>query len=129
MLGIIDGENFEIESSQIAVGAEADRFAEGQSVKLVFRPEDVRLSELGDYPADSRYLINGAVEEAQFIGSYERLTVRLEYKNRQPITVTRPKPETIAFPLKTGDKVEISLTNFRVLPNFTLGSERAGKVL
>jgi ABC-type Fe3+/spermidine/putrescine transport system ATPase subunit len=129
LLGIIDGENFEIENSQIAVGAEADRFAQGQSVKLVFRPEDVRLSELGDYSTDSRYLINGAIEEAQFIGSYERLTVRLEYKNRQPITVTRPKPETVAFPLRTGDKVEISLTNFRVLPNFTLGSERAGRVL
>jgi ABC-type Fe3+/spermidine/putrescine transport system ATPase subunit len=129
LLGIIDGENFEIENSQIAVGAEADRFAQGQSVKLVFRPEDVRLSELGDYSTDSRYLINGAIEEAQFIGSYERLTVRLEYKNRQPITVTRPKPETVAFPLRTGDKVEISLTDFRVLPNFTLGSERAGRVL
>lgn len=129
LLGVIDGENFEIENSQIAVGAEADRFAPGQSVKLVFRPEDVVLSGLGDYPPDSSYLINGAIEEAQFIGSYERLTVRLEYKNRQPITVTRPKPETIAFPLKEGDRVEISLTDFRILPNFTLGSERAGKVL
>lgn len=129
LLGVIDGENFEIESSQIDVGDETDRFAQGQSVKLVFRPEDVVLSGLGDFPADSHYLINGTIEEAQFIGSYERLTVRLEYKTRQPITVTRPKPETIAFPLKTGDKVEISLTNFRVLPNFTLGSEHAGKVL
>jgi ABC-type Fe3+/spermidine/putrescine transport system ATPase subunit len=129
LLGIIDGENFEIEDSQITVGAEADRFAQGQSVKLVFRPEDVVLSGLGDYPPNSHYLISGAIEEAQFIGSYERLTVRLEYKTRQPITVTRPKPETIAFPLKTNDKVEISLTDFRVLPNFTLGSERAGKVL
>jgi hypothetical protein len=36
LLGIIDGENFEIESSQIAVGAEADRFAEGQSVNSFF---------------------------------------------------------------------------------------------
>jgi ABC-type Fe3+/spermidine/putrescine transport system ATPase subunit len=129
LLGVIDGENFEIEDSQIAVGAEAERFSQGQSVKLVFRPEDVVLTELGDFPADSRYLINGTIEEAQFIGSYERLTVRLEFKTRQPIIVTRPKPETVAFPLKTGSKVEIGLTDFRVLPNFTLGSERAGKVL
>ena len=129
LLGVIDGENFEIEDTQIAVGAEADRFAQGQSVKLVFRPEDVVLSQLGDFPTDARYLINGTIEETQFIGSYERLTVRLEYKTRQPIIVTRPKPETVAFPLKSSDKVEIGLTGFRVLPNFTLGSERAGKIL
>ena len=128
LLGVIERGKFEIEDTKISVGAEADRFAEGQSVKLVFRPEDAALSAFGNYAENARYLINGTVEETNFVGAYERLSVRLEYRNRQPIIVTRPKPETIAFPLKTGDRVEVSLTDFRVIPNYALASERAGKV-
>lgn len=128
LLGVIHDDHFEMEHTRIALGFEADRFAEGQSVKLVFRPEDVVLSELGKYPSQTHYLINGIVEETSFVGAYERLSVRLEYTNRQPVSVTRPKPEATAFPLKSGQKVEVSLTAWRVIPNFALASERAGKV-
>ncbi len=128
LLGVIHDGKFEIENTRLKLGIEADRFADGQSVKLVFRPEDVVLSELGIYPANTRYLINGIVEETSFVGAYERLSVRLEYKTRQPIIVTRPKPETTNFPLQIGQKVEVSLTDLRLIPNFALSSERAGKV-
>lgn len=128
LLGVIHEGKFEIENTRLKLGIEADRFADGQSVKLVFRPEDVVLSELGIYPANTHYLINGIVEETSFVGAYERLSVRLEYKTRQPIIVTRPKPETTNFPLKIGQKVEVSLTDLRVIPNFALAGERAGKV-
>lgn len=128
LLGVIHDRSFEIEDTRIPLGSEAERFSEGQSVKLVFRPEDVALSALGDYPENTRYLVNGIVEETSFVGAYERLSVRLEYKTRQPIIVTRPKPENVAFPLNTGDRVEVSLTDFRVIPNYALSTERAGKV-
>lgn len=128
LLGVIHDDNFEIEHTSLALGFEADRFAEGQSVKLVFRPEDVVLSELANYPTKTHYLINAIVEETSFVGAYERLSVRLEYTNRQPVIVTRPKPEATAFPLRIGQKVEVSLTAWRVIPNFALASERAGKV-
>jgi putative spermidine/putrescine transport system ATP-binding protein len=128
LLGVIHDKNFEIEDTRLAIGDENARFSEGQSVKLVFRPEDVSLSAFGDFTENARYLINGVVEEANFVGAYERLSVRLEYRTRQPVIVTRPKPETIAFPLKTGDRVEVNLTDFRVIPNYALASERAGKV-
>jgi putative spermidine/putrescine transport system ATP-binding protein len=128
LLGVIHDRNFESEDTRIAIGDENARFSEGQSVKLVFRPEDVALSAFGDFTGNARYLISGVVEEANFVGAYERLSVRLEYRTRQPIIVTRPKPETIAFPLKTGDRVEVNLTDFRVIPNFALTTERAGKV-
>ncbi len=128
LLGVMHDKNFEFEDTRVAIGTEAERFSEGQSVKLVFRPEDVSLSAFGDFAENARYLINGIVEEANFVGAYERLSVRLEYRTRQPIIVTRPKPETISFPLKEGDRIEVNLTDFRVIPNFALATERAGKV-
>jgi hypothetical protein len=123
----------------------------GQSVKLVFRPEDVRLGKQGgELPADCNPLANGEVEEKHFVGAYERLTVRLDLVARRPapgepplyeisetperrlgvpVIVTRTKSETSAAPLRVGDRVTLCLTIFRVLPNFPLASERAGRVL
>ena len=99
-------------------GEEAARFREGQSVKLVFRPEDACLSLSGELPAGARRLTNGVVEEKHFVGAYERLTVRLDLVERRPqegtpqlyevtintpesklglpVFVTRPKPEASA---------------------------------
>ncbi|MDQ3818898.1 MAG: hypothetical protein M3362_14660, partial [Acidobacteriota bacterium] len=80
-----------------------------------------------------------------------RLTVRLDLIARQPtegapplynvtittperrtgipIIATRPKPEAAATRLNINDRVAVGLTSFRVLPNFTLASERAGKIV
>jgi hypothetical protein len=33
------------------------------------------------------------------------------------------------MPLQHGDRVAVGLTSFRVLPNFTLATERAGKII
>jgi len=59
----------------------------------------------------------------------ERVIVRLDLSTGQPVIVTRPKTETLAFPLHVGQTVTVGLVRFRVLPNFTLASERAGKVI
>ena len=152
LLGVVArGNRVELGTVAIEAGAEAARFREGQAVKLVFRPEDVRLSKPGEsLPADCNPLANGVVEEKHFVGAYERLTVRLDLVARRrapgepplyeisetperrlgvPVIVTRPKPEASATPLRIGDRVTLCLTSFRVLPNFPLASERGGRVL
>ena len=130
---------------------ETRKFREGQSVKLVFRPEDVCLSPDAKLPEGCRRLANGVVEQVNFVGAYERLTLRLDLVARQsvtgepllynvtintpeqrmgiPIIVTRTKPEAAATRLNINDRVAVGLTSFRILPNFTLASERAGRIV
>jgi hypothetical protein len=120
-------------------------------VKLVFRPEDVYLSRTGALPEGCRRLTNGIVEEISFVGAYERLTLRLDLSARQPapnepplysvnastaehrtgipIIATRPKSEVSTTPLQPNDRVAVGLNSFRVIPNFTLQTERAGKIV
>ena len=151
LVGVLTEGAVELGTVRIPAGEEAAKFREGQAVKLVFRPEDVCLSRTGELPADCSRLANGLVEEIHFGGAYERLTLRLDLTARQPfagepplydvtlntpekrtgipIVVTRPKPEASSNRLHTGDRVAIGLTAFRVLPNFALTSERAGRIL
>jgi ABC-type Fe3+/spermidine/putrescine transport system ATPase subunit len=150
LLGVVaPGDRVELGAFAVEAGAEAARFRPGQAVKLVFRPEDVRLSTTGEMPEGCIPLANGAVEEKNFVGAYERLTVRLDLVARRPapgepplydisetperrlgvpIIVTRPKPEASAAPLRVGDRVSVCLTAFRVLPNFPLATERSSRI-
>jgi sulfate transport system ATP-binding protein len=151
LLGIVNGDVVEIGTATIPAREETARFRDGQAVKLVFRPEDVCLSKTGALPEGCRRLTNGVVEEISFVGAYERLTVRLDLVARQPnagepplynvtintpekrvgipIIVTRPKPEAVNTRLNINDRVAVGLTAFRVIPNFTLASERAGRIM
>jgi sulfate transport system ATP-binding protein len=152
LLGVATGGAVELGTTALPAREETAQFREGQAVKLVFRPEDVCLSRTGVLPENCRRLTNGLVEEIHFVGSYERLTLRLDLAARQsaaagapalynvivatvdkkagiPIIVTRPKPEAASTPLKIGDRVAVGLRAFRVLPNFTLTSERAGRTV
>jgi sulfate/thiosulfate transport system ATP-binding protein len=151
LLGVVNGGAVEIGTAGIPAGEETARFREGQAVKLVFRPEDACLSKTGQLPEGCRRLSNGVIEEINFVGAYERLTLRLDLVARQaatgeprlydvtintpekrlgiPIIVTRPKPEAAATRLRVNDRVAVGLTSFRVLPNFTLASERAGRIM
>jgi sulfate/thiosulfate transport system ATP-binding protein len=152
LLGVVaEGGRVELGTASIEAAEEAARFRERQSVKLVFRPEDVRLSQTGELPEGCRRLTNGVVEERHFVGAYERLTVRLDLVARQPaggeaplyevtintperrlgipIFVTLPKPAAGQAALRVGDRVAVWLTSFRVLPNFPLASERGSRVL
>ena len=151
LLGVVVGDRVEIGTASLPAEGEVERFREGQAVKLVFRPEDVHLSMSGALPPGCRRLTNGRVEEKHFVGAYERLTVRLDLVARRaaeghpplynvtinteekragvPIFVTRPKPETASTPLGVGDRVAVGLMAFRVLPNYALASEQAGRVV
>jgi sulfate transport system ATP-binding protein len=151
LLGVVHGGAVEIGTAAIPAREETARFRDGQAVKLVFRPEDVCLSQTGHLPEGCRRLSNGVIEEINFVGAYERLTLRLDLIARHaaqgepllydvtintpekrlgvPIIVTRAKPEAAAARLSVNDRVAVGLTSFRVLPNFTLSSERAGRTV
>ncbi|MEA2205993.1 MAG: sulfate/thiosulfate transport system ATP-binding protein [Blastocatellia bacterium] len=151
LLGVVNRRAVEIGAAIIPARDETVRFRDGQSVKLVFRPEDVHLSPKGTMPDGCRRLANGIIDQISFVGAYERLTVRLDLTERQPgqsepplykvtittrdrrtgtpVVVTRPKPEASALPLNVGDRVAIGLTSFRVLPNYALASERASRIV
>ena len=151
LLGVVNNGAVEIGTASIPAREEAARFRDGQSVKLVFRPEDVVLSETGKLPEGCRRLTNGVVEEVHFVGAYERLTLRLDLVARQPangepplynvtintperrlgvpVVATRPKAGAGVARIGVGARVAVGLTAFRVLPNFPLASERGGRVI
>ncbi len=148
LLGVVNGDKVEVGTVAIPFKEER-RLRDGQAVKLIFRPEDVVLSESGALPEGARRLTNGVIEEISFVGAYERLTLRLDLTTRQPaenepllytvtintpermtgvpIIVTRPKPEAAALRRKVGDRVAVGLTSYRVIPNYTLATERASR--
>lgn len=138
LLGVIYEGKVSVGNVYINAEEDAKNFRNGQSVKLVFRPEDVCLSKT-ELPESCHFLAEGFVEETNFVGAFERLSVRLNLavglsKNERvnetnaPIIVTRPKPEATAQPLVSEDRVLVGLTSFRILPNFPLATERSGKI-
>ena len=135
--GVIRGDKIEVGSAVIPLTPEAKKFRDGQPVKLVFRPEDVSLTNRGELPAGHSCIANGIVEEKSFVGAYERVSVRIdlsvnggcetddspfylttetpESHTSKPIIVTRPKPEATAASLNVGDRVAIGISSFTVL--------------
>ncbi len=69
------------------------------------------------------------VSDAKNLFGFNGCRLRLDSSSKQPIIVTRPKTETFAFPLEVGQIVTVGLVRFRVLPNYTLASERASRIL
>src|SRR5262249_8212852 len=146
LLGVVTGDCVEIGAARLPAANETKRFRDGQSVKLVFRPEDVSVSPDARLPDSCRRLANGVIEEINFVGSYERLNIRLDLTHRQqtdteaplydvtintpermrgvPIMATRPKPAATRTKFKAGDPVPVGLTSFSLLANYTLARQR-----
>lgn len=151
LLGVVSNGAVGIGTAAMPAQEETAKFREGQSVKLVFRPEDVFLSRTGKLPEGCRRLSNGIIEEINFVGAYERLTLRLDLTARRtaegdpplynvtintpekmtgvPVMVTRPKPEANATKFSVGERVAVGLTSFTLLPNYTLASERGSRAV
>ena len=127
LLGVVHGHQFESGDICLDIGDEYD-FKNGQSVKLVVRPEDIFLRKPENLMQNYQRLTDGIVEEVSFVGAFERISVRL-VDSRQPLVATRPKTETAAFHLDPGSHVTVGLVRFRVLANFPLASERSGRVV
>jgi ABC-type Fe3+/spermidine/putrescine transport system ATPase subunit len=92
------------------------RFKEGQKVTLVFRPEDVFLRKPENLTQKYQELAEGTIDEVSFIGAFERVVVKVDLAGKDSITVTRPKTETAAFPLRRGQPVTAGLVRYRILP-------------
>ena len=135
--GIVRKDQVEIFSALIPARIEGGKFREGETVKIIFRPEDVSLSKTQPLPPGRACLSSGIVEETSFVGAYERLRIRLdpaggtsetgdtpyylttetpESQTAKPIIVTRPKPETLEVKLRIGDRVFVGLKTFTLLP-------------
>ena len=76
--GFARRDHIEIGAAQIPAHLEPEKFRDGQTVKLIFRPEDVSLSRTQTMPAGQACLASGVVEETSFVGAYERLRIRLD---------------------------------------------------
>jgi ABC-type Fe3+/spermidine/putrescine transport system ATPase subunit len=116
--GVLNNGIFECENIDLKI-EENFGLKNGQSVKLVFRPEDVFLRHPENLTQNYQDLTYGWVEEINFAGAFERIIVRLNLSEEQTITVIRPKSEAVNFPLEIGQKVEAGLVRFRLLPDIT----------
>jgi ABC-type Fe3+/spermidine/putrescine transport system ATPase subunit len=147
--GVSRGGNIEIASTLVPAAVDLNKFTEGQPIKLVFRPEDVRLSKAGVLPGGHCRLSTGIVEEINFVGAYERLSVRLdlnepmkcggvetpfylttgtpEQPGAKPVLATRPRPEANAARLHVGDRVLVGLASFTVLPEKVSAGSRTDR--
>lgn len=133
--GVIRNNRVEVGSARVPLKGDPSKFREGESVKLIFRPEDVVLSR--DQNAAEGCLAAGVILETSFVGAYERLRIRIdpggssgetgdtpyylttetpESHGAKPIIATRAKPETLATTLRIGDRVYLNLTSFTLLP-------------
>src|SRR5437899_88423 len=83
LLGVATPGAVQVGVARLPATEETKKFRAGQSVKLVFRPEDVCLSPDAKLPAGCRRLANGVIEEVNFVGAYERLNVRLDLTHRR----------------------------------------------
>jgi ABC-type Fe3+/spermidine/putrescine transport system ATPase subunit len=120
--GVLRNDYVEIGAVQIPAQIDSQRFQEGQTAKLIFRPEDVSFSKNEMLPEGHCRLGTGVIEEMNFVGAYERLNVRLDPSmvsvedGQASIMATRVKPGPNALKLKTGDAVTIGMASFTVLP-------------
>ena len=135
--GVIRNGQVEIGGRSVPAHSVAGRFSEGQAVKLIFRPEDVSLSKTDNLPARHVRLAKGIVEEINFVGAYERVSVRPDFagepadeandssfylttetpesSTEKAIVATRARPEITGLRLRFGDRVVIGLASFTIL--------------
>jgi sulfate transport system ATP-binding protein len=128
----------EIGGSSLPLPAGAGEFREGQAVNLIFRPEDISISKTASLPAHHVRLANGIIEQINFVGAYERVSVRPdledpnlvgasgtpyylttetpESQTTKSIVATRAKQEATALRLRFGDRVVIGLARYTILP-------------
>jgi len=132
---VVRKDYLEVGAAQIPAMMDKEKFKLDDCVKIVFRPEDVSLSR-GEV-VRSR-LGKAIIEEVAFVGAYERVRLKMEVGNAdecktdetpyylttetpekrstKSIIATRPKPEASATRLHVGERVNVTLTSFTVLP-------------
>jgi ABC-type Fe3+/spermidine/putrescine transport system ATPase subunit len=112
--GTVRNDQFVVDDVCLAIDEELT-FAEGQTVKLIFRPEDVFLRRPENLTQRYQKFTEGTVEEVSFVGAFERVSVNVGLPGRESIIVIRPKTETAAFPLRAGQAVPVGLVRYRII--------------
>ena len=132
---------------EVAVGAmrlgrpeESPALVDRQPVKIVFRPEDVVLNFQPQLLGTPHYLGKALVDDVVYVGSTERLALRLmlrplrtspstrppfslvdeSFADGHPVVVSRTKWEAAEIPLDPGDAVVVGLKDYRLLPDYPL---------
>ena len=82
---------------------------------MVYRPEDVFLRRAENLRQPYTKLCDGVVSEVSFVGSFERVAVKVDAPGLDIIYVTRPKSETAIFPLHAGQPVPVGVVRYRIL--------------
>jgi len=82
LLGTVRENSFKVENVEVEIEDDG-KFREGQSVKLVFRPEDVFLHKPENLTQNYQKLTDGTIEEINFVVAFERVVIRLHiYANQ-----------------------------------------------
>src|ERR1041385_5133726 len=76
--GVVRQGRVEIGSTILPAEIDETKFRDGDSVKIIFRPEDVAVSKTSNLPSGRSCFAGGLVEEISFVGAYERLRIRPE---------------------------------------------------
>jgi ABC-type Fe3+/spermidine/putrescine transport system ATPase subunit len=134
--GVLRDHQVEVCGSLLEWKIDPKRFKPNQPVKIAFRPEDVVLSR-SDSESKGKYRVaQGVVEEINFAGAFERVSVRLdlnpasetpfylttqtpECPGPKPIIALRPKAESLTAKLRVRDRVIVALNSLTVLPAST----------
>lgn len=84
LIGVVYEGKVTLEKIFLQAEDETRNFRNGQSVKIVFRPEDVFLRKPENLTQNYQKLTDGTVEEINFVGAFERVVIRsdLSSKNR-----------------------------------------------
>lgn len=112
--GKIDGQGFIAGDARIELEND-EAFASHTEAKMVIRPEDVFLRRPENLTQNYQKLTDGVIEEVSFVGAFERILVRVDLPGKDTIFATRPKTETVVFPLRAGQKVPVGLVRYRIL--------------
>ena len=128
MVGEATAEGVRLGPVQIPLSTRAEPPEGGRRVQVLFRPEDVTVR---DSAADvsSPLLGQAVVEERSFIGSFERLRLRLPPlpgvrtiappvpfgSNEVWIEATRPQDQARRFPLRPGDSTWVGVQRVHAL--------------
>jgi sulfate/thiosulfate transport system ATP-binding protein len=139
LTGLLRGNCFEMGGMSLPVKVDPARFRDGQTLKLVFRPEDVTLSHSGDLPVGYHCLAKALIEEVSFAGAYERVSLRLDLSgsgscetssspfylttetperaaSTKPVIATLSKASAASVRVRCGDHVTVGVNSFTVLP-------------
>src|SRR6185436_16508245 len=128
MVGEATAEGVRLGPVQIPLSTRAEPPEGGRRVQVLFRPEDVTLRDSAA-EVSSPLLGQAVVEERSFIGSFERLRLRLPPlpgvrtiappvpfgSNEVWIEATRPQDQARRFPLRPGDSTWVGVQRVHAL--------------